>query len=661
MDSGAPGKKPHYRPDIDGLRAVAVLAVVIFHINAGLMPGGFVGVDIFFVISGYLITGNILKGQASNRGFSWAEFYRRRALRILPVLFVVILATLVVGHFILLPDDLKELSYVSIASILPTANIYFTYFLDTGYFADASALQPLLHLWSLGVEEQFYLFWPTLLLLLLARAKPAAQLAIVALLAAASFVLAESLLASQPMFAYYMLPTRAGELLIGALLAMLLRQGPLAHLPTTGRNLAGLTGIALIVFSLFWITEDAGFPGVNALPSTVGAALIIWAGSGQPSLVSRVLALPLLVFIGLISYSLYLWHWPVLAFYRYAYGAVGPLAGIGLFGLMMILSVLSYRWVERPARRIKWSFPEVVFKGLAPSSIALFSLCGALLLSSGYGLYALDERYRHALSLIKPAPAAFTYPYVCQSSRLNDDSLNRATCIISNDPSQEPAALLWGDSHAAHYIGVLGAFAEEGHFSFRNAAHSSCPPIFDGIETVLPLSRQTNCRNSIVTVKKHLDRYSTVVMGGAWSGYLRRNPEFFTYLENTVDTLLSEGKHVVLLGQVPSFRNVDRKCQQKALKTLVRGCPGEETGELLSPVPTVNQSLQRLASQRRHVTYFDVSAALCQDNVCRSTVDGGLVYYDGDHLSMDGSWAVGRRLKQESDVPAIFLAATAPP
>lgn len=657
MDSGAPEKKPHYRPDIDGLRAVAVLAVVVFHINANLMPGGFVGVDIFFVISGYLITANILKDHASNRGFSWAEFYRRRALRILPVLFVVILATLVVGHFILLPDDLKELSYVSIASILPTANIYFTYFLDTGYFADASALQPLLHLWSLGVEEQFYLFWPTLLLILLARAGRATQLAAVALLAAASFALAESLLASRPMFAYYMLPTRAGELLIGALLAMLLRKNTVAGLSAYWGNLIGLTGGVLIAFSLFWITEDAGFPGINALPSTLGAALIIWAGNGQSSLISRVLALPALVFVGLISYSLYLWHWPILAFYRYAYGAVEPLAGVGLFGLMMVLSVLSYRWVERPARRIKWSFPEVVFKGLAPSTSALFSLCAALVLTGGYGLYTLDERYRHALSLIKPAPAAFTYPYVCQSSRLNDDSLNRATCIISNNPSQEPAALLWGDSHAAHYIGVLGAFAEDGHFSFRNAAHSSCPPIFDGIENVLPLSRQNNCRNSIVTVKKHLDRYSTVVMGGAWSGYLRRDPAFFTYLENTIDTLLGEGKHVVLLGQVPSFKNVDRKCQQKALKTLVRNCANEETGELLSPVPTINQSLQLLASQRQNVTYFDVSTALCQDNVCRSTVDGGLVYYDGDHLSMDGSWAVGRRLRQGDGVPDIFLAA----
>lgn len=216
-----------------------MLAVVLFHINSSLAPGGFIGVDIFFVISGYLITGNIIKDKASQTGFSWAEFYRRRALRILPVLFVVILATLVVGHFILLPNDLKELSYVSIASTLPAANIYFTYFLDTSYFADASTLQPLLHLWSLGIEEQFYLFWPSILLLLLTRTRHLTSLAVVALLTAASFVLAESLLVSQPMFTYYMLPTRAGELLIGAFLALFLTQQNIADLSSRWNNLMG--------------------------------------------------------------------------------------------------------------------------------------------------------------------------------------------------------------------------------------------------------------------------------------------------------------------------------------------------------------------------------------------------------------------------------------
>ncbi len=158
--------KVNYRPDIDGLRAIAVLSVVLYHINPAWVPGGYVGVDIFFVISGFLITGNILREQRSGHGFSWSEFYRRRALRILPVLFFVILSVLLVGHFILLPNDLLELSWSALAGVFSVPNIYFTYFLDTSYFADDSSHKPLLHLWSLGVEEQFYFLWPLLLVLL---------------------------------------------------------------------------------------------------------------------------------------------------------------------------------------------------------------------------------------------------------------------------------------------------------------------------------------------------------------------------------------------------------------------------------------------------------------------------------------------------------------
>jgi peptidoglycan/LPS O-acetylase OafA/YrhL len=180
-----------YRPDIDGLRAIAVMAVVVFHINERWMPGGFAGVDIFFVISGFLITRNILKDVASPQGFSWREFYRRRILRILPVLFLVLLSTLLVGHFLQLPVDYLELSYSALASVISLANVYFTYFLDTSYFADDSSLQPLLHLWSLGVEEQFYVLWPIVLIALAKKKKGKWLFGITFALVIASFLFAE--------------------------------------------------------------------------------------------------------------------------------------------------------------------------------------------------------------------------------------------------------------------------------------------------------------------------------------------------------------------------------------------------------------------------------------------------------------------------------------
>src|SRR5690554_5995323 len=204
MHSAVGAKERVYRPDIDGLRAIAVLAVVFFHIDPSWVPGGFVGVDIFFVISGFLITGNILREVGSTGGFSWREFYRRRALRILPVLFLLVFTSLLVGHFILLPDDVEELGWSALSAILFIPNIYFTYFLDTSYFAEDSSLQPLLHLWSLGVEEQFYFFWPLIVILLIKNMRLRWVMAASFLLLVASFFLAEILLNILPMFSYYM-------------------------------------------------------------------------------------------------------------------------------------------------------------------------------------------------------------------------------------------------------------------------------------------------------------------------------------------------------------------------------------------------------------------------------------------------------------------------
>lgn len=641
--------KSHYRPDIDGLRAIAVLAVVLFHIDASLLPGGFAGVDIFFVISGFLITGNIIKDAGSAQGFSWSEFYRRRALRILPVLFVVLLATLLIGHFILLPEDLSTLSYSSLAAVFSAANVYFTYFLDTSYFAEDSNLQPLLHLWSLGVEEQFYLFWPIILVALLTRFAHRWLLAVTLLLTLASFVLAEMLIPREPMLAYYMLPARAGELLIGALLAIWLSRGH-AVMASGARLLLGLAGACLIVLSLGWITEDMGFPGVNALPSTLGAALLIWAGNGSVVGISRVLALRPLVLVGLISYSLYLWHWPVLAFYRYMYGVVEPLPGVLLFGLMLLLSVASYRWVEKPCRRLRWDFYQVMLRLVALNVAVLSVLCGAILWSGGLGLYGFSAQYQADVKRLSPSPAAYSYPYVCQRPRLSDVELQSKACIINADT--EPSVLLWGDSNAAHYVGMLGAFAEVSGFAFRNAAHSSCPPLLEGAAATQRPERLERCLASIDVVRKHLDAYSTVILGAAWASHARRSDSFHEDLKTTVDELVGRGKQVIILANVPTFSAVNRKCMQKALKLPMLMC--SESGAERPGVVAINDQLSALAAGRANVHFFDPRDQLCPKGKCSAYLDGRLVYFDAGHLSMEGSWAIGRRIVREQGVPVVF-------
>ncbi|WGV20413.1 acyltransferase [Pseudomonas putida] len=305
------GKHLAYRPDIDGLRAVAVLAVTIFHFNKQWMPGGFIGVDIFFVISGFLITG-IIYGKGD--GFSFADFYGRRVRRILPAAIFVTAITLVAGSLLMMPSDVKDLSGSAIAAALSAANVYFWLFLDTSYFAQSSETVPLLHMWSLGVEEQFYLVWPALMIIAMKLGGKRLLATAAVIIAIASFAVSEYYVTRDPSFAYYMLPSRAGELLVGALLFLWL---DLRRISSAVANAAGIFGVALIAGSLAVLDETGGFPGVRSIVPAVGAALLILGGSDKSGLLAKALANPVARAIGLRSFSLYLWHWPVLAFYRY--------------------------------------------------------------------------------------------------------------------------------------------------------------------------------------------------------------------------------------------------------------------------------------------------------------------------------------------------------
>lgn len=651
-------EKKNYRPDIDGLRALAVVSVILFHFNPSLLPGGFAGVDIFFVISGYLITTNILKGVEAG-SFSLLEFYRRRALRILPNLFFVVFVTLLAAHFIFQPKDYLELAYSALASILSVANIYFTYFLDTSYFAPGTDQQPLLHIWSLGVEEQFYLFWPLILLLAYGFIKNKKLIGVLAvLLCCASFIYAEAMIKSNPMFAYYMLPTRAGELLIGGLLAFYLHQASPSFFQTRWLSTKFLPwcsatiGLALIAYSLWFIDESKSFPGINALPSTLGAALIILAGSTgkvESNFVSRSLSAKPVVFVGLLSYSLYLWHWPLMAFYRYMYGEIALTSGLVLVTLMVIFSWIGYRYVEKPMRAINWNVKRTFFVGVLPAVGAASFAVLLIHLSKGFGAYWLDNEYKSALAQVHPAPAAYSYDYVCQKRVVSDAVLANPACIINGD--SESGILLWGDSNAAHYVGVLGSIAKEMGFSFRNIEHASCPPFIEDAGNFAPKSRRANCHASVEVIKRHLNKYSVVILGGQWGPYSSLNGEAFSeHIEKTVDALLSSGKQVVLLGQVPRFRNIDNECKAKELKGAFPKCPN--TGE--GYTAEINAYLKSLALHREGIFYMDIDDPVCPAGVCDNFMGGVNLYYDPEHLSMIGSWKIGEHIVRNRLIPDFF-------
>lgn len=334
----------HYKPDIDGLRAVAVLGVIIYH--AGLpLSGGYVGVDVFFVISGYLITQIILR-ESANSKFTLVNFWKRRILRILPASTVVTLVTLIAGYFILDQSTFAQVGQSALAQTLMISNIFF--WKSSGYFAESAELQPLLHTWSLAVEEQFYLFLPLALTLLLKKGRRA--LCFLVLLTILSFALSVHGTRNYPSATFFMLPTRAWELSAGGLLAILearLRFGKMLG------EFISMCGLAMILVPMFVYTKHTAFPGLGALPPVLGAVALIGANRNSTTIVGKWLSSRAFVAVGLASYSLYLWHWPVLAYFKHVFvSQSGTHTAIAL-GITLILSVLSWKYIEKPFRTME--------------------------------------------------------------------------------------------------------------------------------------------------------------------------------------------------------------------------------------------------------------------------------------------------------------------
>ena len=631
-----------YRPEIDGLRAVAVISVVLYHINKAWLPGGYVGVDIFFVISGFLIT-SIIWRQLESGTFSLADFYLRRIRRIIPVMLVVVATTLLAGAILLLPDALGRLSLSTIFSLVSAANIYFWRYLDDDYFAEANDQEPLLHLWSLGVEEQFYLVWPLLLLLvaLVRKHRLAVSILATVLIAVASFALAEATNETYPKFSYFMLPARAGELMVGALLALALRGG-------SGRDwvarpwvaeLLGIAGLATIGWSLFKLDDLSPFPGVNALYPCVGAALVILAGS-RSRILQWLLANRPMVWVGLISYSLYLWHWPILAFIRYFHGTVGTTHAAFAVVAMLVLAFLSYRFVERPTRRVLWKGKwQVLLLFLLPAALVLVP---AAWFVKTDGLKARFEASAGFKRLEEETAAAFAYDYNCQLSSHVPGILSEPRCLVGSDSpgKNAPRILLWGDSHAAHHVGLLDALGKQAGLQIRNASHSSCPPVFGGDYGFGKY--KAGCSLFRPYIREHVGNgeFDVVILGGSWHAY-DRVAEFRADLEATIHEIRAGGARVVLLGRVPVQSSYNRECDRRWARLGRSNCSGQQ---VRNKGLGFNTYLSRLAREYDGMAYLEVAAAICDAEWCPAYLDGRPIYYDGSHLSMRGSFRVGEHL-----------------
>lgn len=540
-----------YRADVDGLRAVAVLAVLLFHGGLG-CPGGYVGVDVFFVISGFLITSLLWRDLETGR-FTFGTFWERRARRILPAAAAVALATLAVGWFVLLPDDLASLGRAAVALAGFAAN--FHYWQATGYFDGAAEEKPLLHTWSLAVEEQFYFFVPFLLWVLYRRsAGRRGALALGGLAFAASLGLSVYGVARFPSATFYLLPTRAWELLLGALLALAPATSALARSRAWREGLAA-AGLGLVLVPVLAYDANTPFPGLAALPPCLGTALMIRANDdgagGAPTSVARLLAAAPVVFVGAISYSLYLVHWPLLAFARYL--APAPLAlpaRAGLLALAVALAYLSYRFVETPFRTRALGASRGAMFAFAGAGLAAVLGGGALLVARGgfpqrlpaqsleYASVRSDRTYIHELEL-------------------EDVRAGALVPIGVADPARPPSLLVWGDSHAMAALPAFDALLRERGLAGRAATHSSTAPVLDWHleRTEWGLRAESRPYNRAVLAYARRRSIRDVVLSARWGMYADCGPEgtgpFGPALVSTVRQLAAGGSRVFILLDVP--------------------------------------------------------------------------------------------------------------
>jgi peptidoglycan/LPS O-acetylase OafA/YrhL len=647
-----------YRPDIDGLRAIAVLSVVGFHVFPGQLKGGFVGVDVFFVISGFLISSIIIDDLRGN-SFSIWRFYARRIRRIFPALLVVLAACLAFGWFTLMIDEYKQLGRHTFAGAGFFSNL--ALWGESGYFDSAAEAKPLLHLWSLGVEEQFYIVWP--FVLWIARKRSLNFTFVIVLLGVSSFALNIWATSRDAVGAFYSPQTRVWELAIGALLAsaaLAARSGP-------GRSarhdalsqIKAFIGAALIVVALCSLTKEKAFPGWWAAVPTVGAAFVISAGPGA-WLNRAVLSHPVLTWVGLISFPLYLWHWPLLAFLRIIHGAQLPvLTSLAAVGAAVVLASLTHVFIERPIR-----FGTSRNRVPAVAAALMFGVaCTGFIVDNADGL----PRRPHLVAaqarneLLEGPLWQFRTNETCEERYPADF---RYFCIQSK--SGDPTLIVLGDSYANH---LYPGLARSPRLTAQSVlSYGSCTP------SVLTLDENVrrNCevQDRIVESTPSL-RFA--ILSSRWPRFDRRGQfvdyfsgeavrdarwsasEYMDWLDREIGLLEDRGIKVIVFGPKPEFSYDIRECFARPLRRSVETCSIPRT-EFEDQAMGFRTLVAPVLTRHPKVSYFEQAPLFCDESRCSSVQDGMPLLRDPRHYSRLGSDAIAGKFVSwaENKVPEIL-------
>lgn len=642
-----------YYPFLDGLRGIAVLGVILFHFNFVYMTGGYIGVDIFFVLSGFLITG-IIDTKLRQKNFSLAHFYERRCRRILPALFTVCALCIVVGLFLLMPHDFRNFAKSLKSTALFYSNMFFAH--NSGYFADHIATRPLLHTWSLAVEEQFYVVYPLILMGVhkVFKHKNNVISAVIGLLLLASLVSNLIFIHINADKTFYVFPTRAWELLTGAFIFLNLRH---VKINSLAAQILSVIGLLCIAYSFAFYDRNTLFPGWAAVLPCVGAGLIIWANLTQKTAIGGVLSARPLVFTGLISYGLYLYHWPVLVFTRYYLDReLNTIENVLAIIATFILSVLSYKFIEQPIRHGNF------IKGR--KKIFAVSLAGILILTA----------FAIAGAKTRGFPSRFSGPVLqytaasIEGSGWEDrmpafESLSPTTAIKIGDAPAPPTFILWGDSHADAIAPALEARANATGTTGLFVEYSGCLPLI-GVGRLDHSPHNAPCEDvgdKVVELIKHFN-ITDIVLAGRWddvNGWEKgsielgrsepvisfETPEgetiihgdaFAPAFKETITQLTSLGVHIWVLEQVPPHlidvpsglaKSVYLK---RDLKSLERSFADVEKRR------KANKDVFAQYEGLPQVSFIDPADRMCADT-CLIELNGRSLYRDSNHLTVYGA------------------------
>jgi peptidoglycan/LPS O-acetylase OafA/YrhL len=629
------------RRDIDGVRAIAIALVVAYHAAPTLVPAGFVGVDVFFVLSGFLITRILLADALPGRV---RRFYERRLRRLAPALILVLAVCLAAGWLLLLPEELRQLGRHALAATLFVAN--FVFFKETGYFDSEAFEKPLLHLWSLGIEEQFYLAWPLLVWALARRGQ--ARWGTV-LLALASLAGALGIARSAPDAGFYLPWFRFWELLAGALVAQLPRAGERSR---AGREALALAAVAAVVASALMIDPRSAFPSWNALGPVVGTAVLLWTG-GETWLARRCLASAPMVLVGLVSYPLYLWHWPLLSFHALLSDPTAWSRG-AMVGLALLLSLATYFGVEKPAQRWYGHRPRhavwALLAGMGAVAASSFWLASRVPPTLSRTVPHLDFLTAQRDLDFRLRRAIATQP--CFTSGTQRETV-ASLCVATGPASSALSAVVWGDSTGASWGPLVQTWAAERQARTAVFSVSGCPPLL-GIRSPL----HAHCEFSDDVWKERLITElgpSLIVLTARWGAYVNEPPPGYrglahrmTAAEDEPPTLASSRDAIAvrLPATLERLTQIAPVIVVLAPPDLVRN-PFAALPRQLEFRPTlgahreaqrlVEEVVRKAAADNPRIAVLDPAETLCAGPRCEAILGEVLVYQDDNHVSAQGA------------------------